>query len=72
MAFNPIHRCLEVHVAVSRGPGDEHKQYGPRKRESAVRDLQTVQDSGKDGKGKQSGIIKTQKVIEKRSEVRSL
>lgn len=36
------------------------------------RDLQTVRDSSKDGKGKQSGIIKTQKVIEKRNEVKSL
>jgi len=36
-------------------------------------DLQTVRHSSKDvAKGKRSGIIKTQQVIEKRNEVKSL
>ena len=83
MALNPIHK---VRVAVSQGPRDEQKQYSPRERERDGerereeeeeekyngRDLQTVRHSSKDGKGKQNGIIKTQKVIENRNEVKSL
>ena len=55
------------------GPDDEQKQYSPRERESTMEDLQTVRHSSKDGaERKRSGIIKTQKVIEKRNEVKSL
>jgi len=79
MALNPIYKGATrfARVAASQGPGDEQKQYSPREREKYNgRDLQTVRHSGKDengrAKGKQSGIIKTQKVIENRNEVKSL
>jgi len=68
------HACVTGFAKPSSGVRKTcKKQYNPRKRESTMEDLQTVRHSSKDGaKGKRSGIIKTQQVIEKRNEVKSL
>jgi hypothetical protein len=80
MALNPIHTGATSNSGHS-GSGRCAKQYSPRGRESTVGEayisfgivVRREECGGGGGaKGKRSGIIKAQKVIEKRSEVKSL